>query len=54
MGTQPELEKLVRLVEDGEFDPVVGETYTLEETRDAFADMEDRDAFGKLVVEPTQ
>jgi NADPH2:quinone reductase len=54
MGTQPELEKLVRLVEGGEFDPVVDETYALEETRDAFADMEDRDAFGKLVIEPTQ
>jgi NADPH2:quinone reductase len=41
------------LVEDGAFDPVVDETYPLEETADAFADMQERDAFGKLVVEPT-
>ena len=53
MGTQPELEKLVRLVDQGSLDPVVGATYDLEETREAFADMRDRDAFGKLVVEPT-
>ncbi|MCX2818957.1 MAG: D-arabinose 1-dehydrogenase-like Zn-dependent alcohol dehydrogenase [Methanobacteriota archaeon] len=52
MGTQPELENLVRLVADGKLEPVVGATYTLEETRQAFADMDDRDAFGKLVVEP--
>jgi NADPH2:quinone reductase len=52
MGTQPELEKLVRMVTDGALEPVVGATYTLDETRDAFADMYDREAFGKLVVEP--
>lgn len=52
MGTQPELEKLVRLVADGRLEPVVGATYSLDETRDAFADMDSRDAFGKLVVEP--
>jgi NADPH:quinone reductase-like Zn-dependent oxidoreductase len=53
MGTQPELENLIQLVEDGAFDPVVDETYPLEETGDAFADMQDREAFGKLIVEPT-
>ncbi|WP_255149845.1 quinone oxidoreductase family protein [Halorarius halobius] len=52
MGTQPELERLVELVSDGAFDPVVGGTYPLEETREAFRDMAERDAFGKLVVEP--
>jgi len=53
MGTQPELEKLVRLVGDGRLEPVVGATYALNETRQAFADMDGRDAFGKLVVKPT-
>jgi len=52
MGTQPELETLVDLVADGAFEPVVSETYPLAETGQAFADMEDREAFGKLVVEP--
>lgn len=52
MGTQPELETLVGLAADGTFDPVVGGTYALSETADAFRDMADRDAFGKLVVEP--
>jgi NADPH2:quinone reductase len=53
MGTQPELENLVRLVGDGRLEPVVGGAYALDETRQAFADMDSRDAFGKLVVEPT-
>jgi NADPH2:quinone reductase len=52
MGTQPELEKLVGLVADGRLEPVVGGTYALDGTREAFADMDDRTAFGKLVVEP--
>lgn len=53
MGTQPELGSLVRLVADGALKPAVGARYTLEETRDAFADMDERDAFGKLIVEPS-
>ncbi|QLD88027.1 zinc-binding dehydrogenase [Natronomonas salina] len=52
MGTQPELETLVDLLADGAFEPPVGETYSLEETGRAFDDMSERDAFGKLVVEP--
>ena len=52
MGTQPELARLVDLVDEGAFDPVVGDTYSLDETGQAFADMQERDAFGKLVVEP--
>ena len=52
MGTQPELERLVELVASGAFEPVVGGTYPLEETGEAFRDMAERDAFGKLVVEP--
>jgi NADPH:quinone reductase-like Zn-dependent oxidoreductase len=52
MGTQGDLERLVSLVADGAFQPVVGETYSLEETGQAFADMQSRDAIGKLVVTP--
>lgn len=52
MGTQPELARLVDLVAGGDLDPVVGGTYPLEDTGRAFADMQDREAFGKLVVEP--
>jgi NADPH2:quinone reductase len=54
MGTQPELATLVDLVAEGEFDPVVGDTYDLAETGTAFRDMQDRDVFGKLVVEPAE
>lgn len=52
MGTQPELETLVELLAEDAFEPPVGETYTLEETGQAFDDMAERDAFGKLVIEP--
>lgn len=52
MGTQPELETLVSLVAEGELDPVVGGTYPLEDTDEAFRSMADRSVFGKLVVEP--
>ncbi len=53
MGTQPELATLVELLADDAFDPPLGETYTLAETGQAFDDMRDRDAFGKLVIEPS-
>ena len=52
MGTQPELETLVDLLAEGAFDPPVGGTYALEGTGQAFDDMAERDAFGKLVIEP--
>ncbi|MFC7236273.1 alcohol dehydrogenase catalytic domain-containing protein [Halosegnis marinus] len=52
MGTQPELERLVGMAAEGRFDPLVDRTYPLDETATAFADMEERDAFGKLVVTP--
>lgn len=52
MGTQGDLERLVRLVENDVFEPPVDATYALDETDRAFADMRKRDAFGKLVVEP--
>lgn len=52
MGTQVDLERLVGFAANGKLNPIVGDTYALEETGDAFADMLDRDAFGKLVVTP--
>ena len=52
MGTQGDLRRLVDLAAGGAYEPVVGGTYDLERTADAFADMQTRDAFGKLVVEP--
>jgi NADPH2:quinone reductase len=52
MGTQPELERLVSLIADGELDPVVGGTYPLSGTGEAFREMAERGVFGKLVVEP--
>jgi NADPH2:quinone reductase len=52
MGTQKDLERLVGLAANDAYEPAVGETYDLDETVDAFADMQDRTAFGKLIVEP--
>jgi NADPH:quinone reductase-like Zn-dependent oxidoreductase len=52
MGTQPDLERLVDLVADGELAPEVDDTYPLAETGDAFAAMQERDTVGKLVVTP--
>lgn len=52
MGTQPELGTLVSLVADGDLDPVVGGTYPLAGTDEAFREMAERSVFGKLVVEP--
>ncbi|MFO7926767.1 alcohol dehydrogenase catalytic domain-containing protein [Natronomonas sp.] len=52
MGTQADLERLVDLVEAGDLAPVVNETYALENADQAFADMDDRSLFGKLVVTP--
>jgi NADPH:quinone reductase-like Zn-dependent oxidoreductase len=52
MGTQADLERLVDLVEAGDLDPVVNETYSLADADQAFADMDDRSVFGKLVITP--
>ncbi|MFC7156936.1 alcohol dehydrogenase catalytic domain-containing protein [Halomarina halobia] len=52
MGTQGDLERLVQLIAEGAFEPPVDATYPLEGTGTAFADMQRRDAFGKLVVRP--
>lgn len=52
MGTQPELERLVDLAAAGDFQPLVGTTYDLDETSRAFETMQSRSAFGKLVVRP--
>ena len=52
MGTQPELGTLVSLAAEGELDPVIGGTYPLSDTDEAFRTMADRTVFGKLVVEP--
>ena len=44
--------KLLDLVGDGKLHPVVDATYALEDTRAAFAALEDRRVFGKAVVTP--
>ncbi len=52
MGTQGDLRRLVDLAADGVYEPVVGGTYGLGSTAEAFAEMQRREAFGKLIVEP--
>lgn len=52
MGTQGDLETVVRLVAEGAFDPAIGGEYPLSAADRAVADMADREAFGKLVIRP--
>lgn len=52
MGTQKDLRRLIGLVDDDAFTPVIGGEYDLEETADAFSTMANRNVFGKLVVHP--
>lgn len=52
MGTQGDLRRLVGLAAEGAYEPVIGGTYDLESTAEAFADMQRRETFGKLIVEP--
>lgn len=52
MGTQRDLDRLIDLVADGALTPAIEETYSLEETSAAFAEMQNRDGVGKFVVTP--
>jgi NADPH:quinone reductase-like Zn-dependent oxidoreductase len=52
MGTQGDLHQLIELAAEGAFEPAVGDTYDLDATAAAFADMQRGDLFGKLLVEP--
>lgn len=52
MGTQRDLRRVVNLVSDGAFTPVIDDVYSLDQLRDAFVHMRDRSLFGKLVITP--
>lgn len=52
VGTQSDLQRLVNLVDEGAFSPLVDRTYDLSETDQAFADMQNRGVVGKLVITP--
>ncbi|MEQ8402660.1 MAG: zinc-binding dehydrogenase [Roseitalea porphyridii] len=47
-----DIEALLVLVSDGRLKPSIERRYPLSETRQAFADLEARRAFGKLIIEP--
>lgn len=51
-GTQPDLERVVQLVADGAFDPVIDSEYDLDGTKNAFARLKNRESFGKLLIRP--
>jgi alcohol dehydrogenase len=50
--TRPGLLELARLVEAGELEPVLHGVFPLSRSRDALAELEERRAFGKVVVLP--
>ena len=52
MGTQRDLRRVVELAGNGAFSPVIDEVYPLSETDQAFADMRDREQFGKIIIAP--
>ena len=52
MGTQADLERVVDFYENGELEPPIHETYDLDRADQAFADMQNRDAVGNLVITP--
>ncbi len=52
MGTQTDLVRLVDLVGSGTLDPEIEATFSLAETADAFAAMQNRETVGKLVIAP--
>jgi NADPH2:quinone reductase len=52
MGTQADLERVVDLYEADAIAPPVHETYSFDDAGQAFADMQNRDVVGNLVVTP--
>jgi NADPH2:quinone reductase len=54
MGTQGDLETVLGLVSEGRFRPPIHGEYALDDTGEAFAAMQDRTAFGKVVVRPNE
>jgi alcohol dehydrogenase len=52
--TREGLEQLADLVQAGELDPVIHARYPLSAAREALAELEERRAFGKVVVVPDQ
>lgn len=47
-----DLHTLVDLVQSGRLQPVIDKVYSLEESNDAFRQLEDRSVFGKVLVKP--
>jgi NADPH:quinone reductase-like Zn-dependent oxidoreductase len=52
--TRAGLEEIVRMVRDGELEPVIHRVFPLSRVREAFAEVEERRAFGKVIVVPDE
>jgi NADPH:quinone reductase-like Zn-dependent oxidoreductase len=50
MGTKPELERLIAMLDATGVRPLIDDEYALEDARDAFARMVEGELFGKLVL----
>jgi 2-desacetyl-2-hydroxyethyl bacteriochlorophyllide A dehydrogenase len=53
MGSRGEVHRIVRLVAEGKLQPVVDRVLPLEEAAEAHRILEDREAFGKIVLRPS-
>jgi alcohol dehydrogenase len=46
------LESLMQMIEDGRMNPPIDRIYSLEEAGEALRVIEDREVFGKVIVQP--
>jgi NADPH:quinone reductase-like Zn-dependent oxidoreductase len=54
MGSRGELHRIVRLVGEGKLQPVVDRILELSDAQEAHRILEEREAFGKIVLRPTR
>lgn len=47
-----DLEHIIKLVQDGQLRPIIDETFDLVNINEAFARLENREVFGKIVIKP--
>jgi len=50
--TVQDLESLMQMIEDGRMNPPIDRIYSLEEAGEALRVIEDREVFGKVIVQP--
>ncbi|MDD5226527.1 MAG: zinc-binding dehydrogenase, partial [Candidatus Omnitrophica bacterium] len=52
MGGIPELQRIIRRIQDGRLKPVLDQVFPLREARQALNRMANRENFGKIILKP--